>query len=139
MRCARRIFHYRCSHNSRSVDAQKKAAEKKESEKAAAVVVQVDDLLSFRQFSKKAVDDVIDVSICGSSAVRCAHGLVFARTPRTLIVRQARERSQRTSSQILAGFRSSPGSPMQSTRRRTSKFMASIFSLVSSSSVRESC
>ena len=42
---------------------QKKAAEKKESEQAKAKIIQVDDLLSFRQFSKKAADDVIDVSI----------------------------------------------------------------------------
>lgn len=39
---------------------QKKAAEKKEKE-TKAKVVQVDDLLTFRQFSKKAADDVIDV------------------------------------------------------------------------------
>ena len=44
------------------MDVQKKAAEKKESEKAKAAIVQVDDLLTFRQFSKKAADDVIDVS-----------------------------------------------------------------------------
>lgn len=40
---------------------QKKAAEKKEAEAAKKAVVQVDDLLSFRQFSKKAADDIIDV------------------------------------------------------------------------------
>jgi hypothetical protein len=40
---------------------QKKAAEKKEAESSKAAIVQVDDLLSFRQFSKKAADDVIDV------------------------------------------------------------------------------
>ena len=42
---------------------EKKAAEKRESEQAKAKIVQVDDLLSFRQFSKKAADDVIDVRI----------------------------------------------------------------------------
>ena len=42
---------------------QKKAAEKRESEKAKAAIVQCDDLLTFRQFSKKAADDVIDVSV----------------------------------------------------------------------------
>ncbi|KAI0652316.1 coatomer protein [Trametes meyenii] len=48
---------------SKMVAAQeKKAAEKRESEKAKAAIVQVDDLLSFRQFSKKAADDVIDDS-----------------------------------------------------------------------------
>ena len=49
---------------SKMVAAQeKKAAEKRESEQAKAKIVQVDDLLSFRQFSKKAADDVIDVRI----------------------------------------------------------------------------
>lgn len=41
---------------------QKKAAEKKESESTQDRVVQVDDLLTFRQFSKKSADDPIDVS-----------------------------------------------------------------------------
>jgi len=40
---------------------QKKAAEKKESESTRDHVVQVDDLLTFRQFSKKSADDPIDV------------------------------------------------------------------------------
>lgn len=39
---------------------EKRAAEKKESETTKAVVVQVDDLLTFRQFSKKTADDAID-------------------------------------------------------------------------------
>ena len=39
---------------------QKKAAEKKEKE-TKKTIVQCDDLLTFRQFSKKAADDVIDV------------------------------------------------------------------------------
>ncbi|KAI0937054.1 hypothetical protein AcV5_005045 [Taiwanofungus camphoratus] len=39
---------------------EKKAAEKKDAESAKAKIVQVDDLLAFRQFSKKAADDVID-------------------------------------------------------------------------------
>ncbi|KIP11707.1 hypothetical protein PHLGIDRAFT_82967 [Phlebiopsis gigantea 11061_1 CR5-6] len=39
---------------------EKKAAEKKEQEGAKKVAVQVDDLLTFRQFSKKAIDDIID-------------------------------------------------------------------------------
>lgn len=43
------------------VRSQKKAAEKKEKETKKSVV-QCDDLLTFRQFSKKAADDVIDVS-----------------------------------------------------------------------------
>ncbi|RPD65015.1 coatomer protein [Lentinus tigrinus ALCF2SS1-7] len=48
---------------SKMVAAQeKKAAEKKELEKAEAKIIQVDDLLTFRQFSKKAADDVIDDS-----------------------------------------------------------------------------
>ena len=36
---------------------QKKAAEKREQERAEEKIVQVDDLLTFRQFTKKAVDD----------------------------------------------------------------------------------
>ncbi|KAF5385158.1 hypothetical protein D9615_000914 [Tricholomella constricta] len=39
---------------------EKRAAEKKEMETTKAVVIQVDDLLSFRQFSKKTADDAID-------------------------------------------------------------------------------
>ncbi|KZT08642.1 coatomer protein [Laetiporus sulphureus 93-53] len=39
---------------------EKKAAEKKEQESAKEKIVQVDDLLTFRQFSKKTADDVID-------------------------------------------------------------------------------
>jgi coatomer subunit beta len=41
----------------------KRAAEKKEAETTKTVAVQVDDLLSFRQFSKKTADDAIDVSV----------------------------------------------------------------------------
>jgi coatomer subunit beta len=41
---------------------QKTAAEKRELEATNEKIIQVDDLLSFRQFSKKAADDVIDVS-----------------------------------------------------------------------------
>lgn len=40
---------------------QKKVAEKKEKE-TKKTIVQVDDLLMFRQFSKKGADDVFDVS-----------------------------------------------------------------------------
>jgi coatomer subunit beta len=43
--------------------AQKKAAEKRELEAAKQDVVQVDDLLTFRQFTKKAADDALDVCI----------------------------------------------------------------------------
>jgi coatomer subunit beta len=39
-----------------------KGAERKDAEATKAVIVQVDDLLSFRQFSKKSADDAIDVS-----------------------------------------------------------------------------
>ncbi|KAI0783336.1 coatomer protein [Abortiporus biennis] len=42
------------------VAQEKKAAEKKEQETAKEVAVQVDDLLVFRQFSKKAADDLVD-------------------------------------------------------------------------------
>lgn len=42
----------------------KRAAEKKEAETTTkAVAVQVDDLLSFRQFSKRTADEAIDVSV----------------------------------------------------------------------------
>lgn len=41
---------------------EKKAQEKKEAESPKEVAVQVDDLLSFRQFTKKSADDAIDVS-----------------------------------------------------------------------------
>jgi coatomer subunit beta len=43
---------------------EKRAAEKKEVETTKEEVVQVDDLLTFRQFSKKTADDVIDVRHC---------------------------------------------------------------------------
>ncbi|KAF9654103.1 coatomer protein [Thelephora ganbajun] len=42
------------------VAQEKKAAEKKAAEAAKKAVIQVDDLLTFRQFSKKAADDIID-------------------------------------------------------------------------------
>ncbi|KAK7686605.1 hypothetical protein QCA50_010205 [Cerrena zonata] len=46
---------------SKMVQAQeKKAAEKKESESEKKVAIQVDDVLSFRQFSKKAAEDLVD-------------------------------------------------------------------------------
>lgn len=41
---------------------QRKAAEKKELESSKTIEIQVDDLLTFRQFSKKASDDLVDVS-----------------------------------------------------------------------------
>lgn len=40
---------------------EKKAAEKKEQEGTKKVAIQVDDLLTFRQFSKKAAEDLVDV------------------------------------------------------------------------------
>jgi pyrimidine operon attenuation protein/uracil phosphoribosyltransferase len=48
--------------NSLRVRLQKKAAEKNAAEAAKKTVIQVDDLLTFRQFSKKTADDIIDVS-----------------------------------------------------------------------------
>jgi coatomer subunit beta len=45
---------------------QAKAAERKDAESTKAVIVQVDDLLTFRQFSKKSADDAIDVSLAAS-------------------------------------------------------------------------
>jgi len=41
---------------------QKRAADKKAELSSKPVIVQVDDLLSFRQFSKKTADEAIDVS-----------------------------------------------------------------------------
>lgn len=52
---------------------QKRAAEKKEAESAKPAIVQVDDLLTFRQFSKKTADDAIDVSPLRSATSTCAH------------------------------------------------------------------
>ena len=42
---------------------EKKAAEKREQESTKPAAIQVDDVLTFRQFSKKAADDIIDVSV----------------------------------------------------------------------------
>lgn len=42
---------------------EKRATEKKEAETTKAIAIQVDDLLSFRQFSKKTADEAIDVSL----------------------------------------------------------------------------
>ncbi len=44
-----------------TVLSQKKAAEKKDKD-TKMTVVQMDDLLAFRQFSKKGADDVFDIS-----------------------------------------------------------------------------
>ena len=52
------------------LSAQKKAAEKRELEAAKQDVVRVDDLLTFRQFTKKAADDGIDVRIPSSGSKR---------------------------------------------------------------------
>ncbi|TFL03311.1 adaptin N terminal region-domain-containing protein [Pterulicium gracile] len=54
---------------------EKRAAEKKDAETMKKVAVQVDDLLSFRQFSKKSVDEAIDIDAdvgraTGSAEVR---------------------------------------------------------------------
>ena len=43
-------------------EIKKRAAEKKEAETKKEAIVQVDDLLSFRQFSKRMPDEAIDVS-----------------------------------------------------------------------------
>jgi len=53
---------------------QKRAAEKKEAETKKEAIVQVDDLLTFRQFSKKMADEVIDVSqLLHSYEISCLH------------------------------------------------------------------
>lgn len=52
-----------CSRAVADAIEQKKAAEKREQERAEEKIVQADDLLTFRQFTKKAVDDVFDVRV----------------------------------------------------------------------------
>jgi coatomer subunit beta len=59
---------------------EKRAVEKKEAESTKEAVVQVDDLLTFRQFSKKTAGDAYDVSaiyifFCRVSGRRLADGL----------------------------------------------------------------
>jgi coatomer subunit beta len=52
---------------------QKRASEKKEAESKKVSIVQVDDLLTFRQFSKKVADDAIDVCLNPfSSCLSCS-------------------------------------------------------------------
>lgn len=52
-----------------SFEIKKRAAEKKEAETKKEAIIQVDDLLSFRQFSKKMADEAIDVSPILSTSV----------------------------------------------------------------------
>ena len=80
--------------------AQKKAAEKRELEAAKQDVVRVDDLLTFRQFTKKAADDVIDVRIPGFGSKRCRLHDGFDSTTKTLGVRRGQETCTRISSPI---------------------------------------
>jgi hypothetical protein len=57
------------------ISGQKKAAEKKEAENTKEHVVQLDDLLTFRQFSRKSADDPIDVGLCHRLIIR--HSFFF--------------------------------------------------------------
>ena len=69
-------------------------------------MIQVDDLLSFRQFSKKAADDMIDVSviiICHVRPVECPF-VQYSTTP-MLVVQPVREKFRKISCQISAGSR----------------------------------
>lgn len=88
---------------------QKRAAEKKEAETTKAVVVQVDDLLTFRQFSKKTADDAIDVRLTDTSVHdhRSSDFLSMTSTMRMLAALQDPENSKRTSCLISAEYRSS--------------------------------
>jgi coatomer subunit beta len=63
MLAAQEVSYHPCLPGVRlTMNAQKKAAEKKEADSPKEVAVQVDDLLTFRQFNKKGADDVVDVS-----------------------------------------------------------------------------
>jgi hypothetical protein len=78
---------------------QKKAAEKRELEAAKQDVVRVDDLLTFRQFTKKAADDVIDVRIFRSGSVALPFLLVgFDSMTKMSGVRRGQERCTKISS-----------------------------------------
>lgn len=82
---------------------QKKAAEKKEQDKKKDIV-QCDDLLTFRQFSKKAADDVIDVrTLFHTSRFKDVESLPQS-TMQTWGGQPALRKSRKTSSQALAGY-----------------------------------
>lgn len=85
---------------------QKKAAEKKELESSKTVEVQVDDLLTFRQFSKKASDDLVDVSNSSICLVSPSLTTDSRRTPPTSGVLLALVKSKKTSSPTSAVYRS---------------------------------
>jgi coatomer subunit beta len=68
---------------------QKRAAEKKAAESKKAAVVQVDDLLNFRQFSKKTADDAIDVRLLILSCQPCHSFVSVDSMMRMLVVQLA--------------------------------------------------
>jgi vesicle coat complex subunit len=85
-----------------------KAAERKDAESTKAVIVQVDDLLTFRQFSKKSADDAIDVcdTTSGGSVMKVLTAIIRS-TTRTLEGLLAALKSAKTLYPILVVFRSS--------------------------------
>jgi vesicle coat complex subunit len=87
---------------------EKKAAEKKEQESTKPAAIQVDDLLTFRQFSKKAAEDIVDVSDSVSTYVYMRLICTCPRRIRkTWFARLEPEMRAKTSSPISAAFLSS--------------------------------
>lgn len=70
-------------------------------------VVQVDDLLTFRQFSKKAADDVFDVCSVLSACEIPLMCILQCSTTRMSAERLAQAKCARTSSRTSAAYRSS--------------------------------
>jgi len=85
---------------------QKRAAEKKEAETTKAITVHVDDLLTFRQFSKKTADEAIDVRlpVCQSEHDLFSPTLSLISTMRTSAVQQDPGNCKRISSLILVEY-----------------------------------
>lgn len=82
---------------------QKRATEKKEAETTKVAAIQVDDLLTFRQFSKKTADDAIDVSaLLLFHVVRLTNSLTGISTSMTriLVGQLGLPRFKKTSCQI---------------------------------------
>lgn len=104
---------------------QKKAAEKKEKETKKSVV-QCDDLLTFRQFSKKAADDVIDVSLLLMRNSVLDIQCFFYSMTRMLGVLPALGKFKKTSFPVSAGSPNSLASLMLYMPRHMSKSTALI-------------
>lgn len=75
---------------------QAKAAEKRLAENPPIVAVQVDDLLTFRQFSKKSADTAIDVRCC-KKRVQIEVHLSNRSMTKTLIEQRATPKFMKTS------------------------------------------